>query len=155
MVLGAMSLVCSLPMRTILLGVLFLLPSCGTIGKIQDAVEKLQQIATKAELNVANVQDGLRGLEAAAATMGEKGQQIATTVAGVREVVASADKDKSGKISGLTEWHAILAGLLALLGVGLKTQDNKRSATAKELHEKTNALASKVAAIDASAARKT
>lgn len=148
---------------------LLLCSSCGTIAKIQDAAEKLQTLANKAELNTQQVQSGLAGLAAAAAQMGDKGRDIAAAIEQAKHAVAAADKNADGKVSGIPEWSALFASLAALLYSWLrsgsavtmarqlldavKEQDAKRSSTAKELHEKVEDVARGLAASTGRAGR--
>jgi hypothetical protein len=149
-------------MRTLLLPLVLCCSSCGTISKIQDAAEKLQTLANKAELETPKVQAILSNLIATVAVLGDKGRDIATAIEQTKLAVAVADKNADGKVTGLPEWAALFSGLLALvyswvrggslsnmlgqLGSALKEQDTKRSATAKELHEKVAEVAQGLAA---------
>ncbi len=142
-------------MRLACIAFLFL-PACGTIRSIQDSVEKLQAVANQAELRTDQVQRGLDGLSAAAAQMGDRGREIAAKIEEARGVVARADKNQDGKVSGWSEWYALLAGLVGILVAWVRSggalravgqTDEKRSATAKELHAKIEDVARAVAAI--------
>ena len=111
--------------RTILLPVLLLLPSCGIYSKLNEAVDRIDLATKEADQALQGVQQGL-------VAMGEKGQQLAEKVEQVRAAVAQSDINADGRVSGVNEWTELIYQLLAILGVGgyaVSTNAKRRAST--------------------------
>lgn len=98
-------------MRTALLFVLLLLPSCGLYTQLNDAVNRVD-IATK------DADKALEGVQAGLVAMGTQGEQIAAKLQEVRAALSDADKNGDGRVVGMDEWYALIVQLLTILGVG-------------------------------------
>ena len=105
--------------------------SCTMISRLNEAIDKFQALADKSELSTAKIDQGLQGVESAAAALGDKGRVVADAVHDVREVIASADTNKDQKISGIAEWKLLLGGLVTWLLAWLKSFATEKKLAAK------------------------
>lgn len=110
-------------------------PSCTLYTRLSDAVDRVD-LATK------DAEQALEGVEAGLAQLGDRGRELADTVAQVRVAIAEADRDGDGRVSGVEEWYGLVMQLLAILGVGgyAANVNGRRRATAQQLFAEIDAL---------------
>ena len=127
--------------RTTVLVALLCTPSCTLYNRLSDAVDRVD-LATK------QTEEALEGVEAGLAQLGDRGRELADTVAQVRAAVVEADRDGNGKVSGVEEWYGLVVQLLAIFGVGgyAATVNGKRRATAQQLYAAIDELKDRVRA---------
>ena len=123
---------------------------CSTIRKITDTVDKLEQMTAKTELKLDGIEKFLSTLQGLAGQFGDKGQLVLEIVGKVRETLAAADKNQDNKVSGISEWQALLGGLLSIvLGAFFGQQKGKEAIAVAtkntdELWDKVESLADKL-----------
>lgn len=110
-------------------------PSCTLYTRLSDAVDRVD-LATK------DAEQALEGVESGLAQLGDRGRELADTVAQVRVAIAEADRDGDGRVSGVEEWYGLVVQLLAILGVGgyAANVNGRRRATAQQLFAEIDAL---------------
>jgi hypothetical protein len=127
--------------RTTVLVALLCTPSCTLYHRLSDAVDRV-------DLATQQTEEALEGVEAGLAQLGDRGRELADTVAQVRAAVVEADRDGNGKVSGVEEWYGLVVQLLAIFGVGgyAATVNGKRRATAQQLYAAIDELKDRVRA---------
>jgi hypothetical protein len=127
--------------RTTVLVALLCTPSCTLYNRLSDAVDRV-------DLATQQTEEALEGVEAGLAQLGDRGRELADTVAQVRAAVVEADRDGNGKVSGVEEWYGLVVQLLAIFGVGgyAATVNGKRRATAQHLYAAIDELKDRVRA---------
>lgn len=116
--------------RTTFLAVALLCaPSCTLYTRLSDAVDRVDMATQETE-------KALEGVEAGLAQLGDRGRELADTVAQVRVAVVEADRDGDGRVAGMEEWYGLVLQLLAIFGVGgyAASVNGRRRATAQELY---------------------
>jgi hypothetical protein len=127
--------------RTTVLVALLCTPSCTLYNRLSDAVDRV-------DLATQQTEEALEGVEAGLAQLGDRGRELADTVAQVRAAVVEADRDGNGKVSGVEEWYGLVVQLLAIFGVGgyAANVNGKRRATAQQLYAAIDELKDRVRA---------
>jgi hypothetical protein len=127
--------------RTTVLVAMLCTPSCTLYNRLSDAVDRV-------DLATQQTEEALEGVEAGLAQLGDRGRELADTVAQVRAAVVEADRDGNGKVSGVEEWYGLVVQLLAIFGVGgyAATVNGKRRATAQQLYAAIDELKDRVRA---------
>ena len=128
--------------RTTFLAVALLCaPSCTLYTRLSDAVDRVDMATEQTE-------KALEGVEAGLAQLGDRGRELADTVAQVRVAVVEADRNGDGRVAGVEEWYGLVLQLLTILGVGgyAATVNGKRRATAQQLYAAIDELKDRVRA---------
>lgn len=128
--------------RTIfLLVALLCAPSCTLYTRLSDAVDRVDMATQETE-------KALEGVEAGLAQLGDRGRELADTVAQVRVAVVEADRNGDGRVAGVEEWYGLVLQLLTIFGVGgyAATINGKRRATAQQLYAAIDELKDRVRA---------
>jgi hypothetical protein len=129
-------------MKTLILFVALLAPSCTLYSRLSDAVDRVDLATGKAE-------EALQGVEAGLEQLGDRGRELATTVGQVRQAIVEADKNGDGRVAGVEEWYGLVVQLLGLLGIGgyAASVNNRRRATAQQLYQAVDELRDRVRAV--------
>ena len=124
---------------TVLFVALLCAPSCTLYTRLSDAVDRVD-MATK------ETEKALEGVEAGLAQLGDRGRELADTVAQVRVAVVEADRNGDGRVSGVEEWYGLVLQLLAIFGVGgyAASVNGRRRATAQQLYAAIDELKDRV-----------
>lgn len=126
---------------TFLLVALLCAPSCTLYTRLSDAVDRVDMATQETE-------KALEGVEAGLAQLGDRGRELADTVAQVRVAVVEADRNGDGRVAGVEEWYGLVLQLLTIFGVGgyAATINGKRRATAQQLYAAIDELKDRVRA---------
>jgi hypothetical protein len=127
--------------RTTVLVALLCTPSCTLYNRLSDAVDRV-------DLATQQTEEALEGVEAGLAQLGDRGRELADTVAQVRVAVVEADRNGDGRVAGVEEWYGLVLQLLTIFGVGgyAATVNGKRRATAQQLYAAIDELKDRVRA---------
>lgn len=114
-----------------------LLGSCGLYSNLDTTAKNLAEISETAKVRVDQADKMLDKAETALASVGVEAKAM---VAEAKSVVAAADKNGDGQISGFNEWIAGLGGILLLLWRQLNGESERRRETNKALFEKVDEM---------------
>lgn len=94
-------------------------PSCSVYSNIRDGAKRLNELTEKLDVRVDSlnrvVDSAIAGVEKGIAAGVKQLEPILEKLKEGKQVIAKADKDGDGRVSGVSEWWALLGGAALLI----------------------------------------